>query len=115
MKDITCNADTIAFCGLYCGACKKFLSDKCPGCQGNDKASWCKIRACCMEHDYRSCADCTEFADVSECKKFDNFMARIFGLLFNSNRVACIHVIKDQGYDAFAEQMTESKRQSMPR
>ena len=115
MKDITCNPDAIAFCGLYCGACKKYRTDKCPGCAGNDKASWCKIRSCCMEHGYRSCADCTEFADVSECKKFDNFMARIFGLLFNSNRVKCIAVIKADGYEAYAKKMTDDKRQSMPR
>ncbi len=105
----------IARCGLYCGACGKHKKGKCPGCAGNDKASWCKIRTCCAEHDYRSCADCQEYADPTECKLFDNFMSKIFAFLFSSNRAACIQAIKDDGYEGFAERMAREGRQSLPR
>lgn len=41
-KTITASTDHIAACGLYCGACRKYLNDKCPGCRQNDRATWCK-------------------------------------------------------------------------
>lgn len=115
MKPIDADASAIAMCGLYCGACKRYRKDKCPGCAGNDKASWCKIRGCCLERGIRSCADCDEFADVRDCKLFDNFLARVFSLIFNSNRAACIDVIRETGYEAFAEKMAAEGRQSLPR
>lgn len=50
----------VAYCGLYCGACKSQLKGKCPGCYGNEKATWCEIRKCCNEHGYATCADCLD-------------------------------------------------------
>ena len=102
-------------CGLYCGACPRFLKEKCYGCRGNDKATWCKLRTCCMGKNIASCADCSEFSDVMACEKYNNFMARIFGFVFNSNRSACIRRIKAVGYDKFAEEMTSKKQMSIKR
>ncbi len=115
MKEIVQNTDFIAFCGLYCGACKSYLKEKCPGCHENSKASWCKVRSCNIEHGYKSCADCTEFADPRECRKFNNFISKIFGLVFNSDRPACIAKIKEMGYDEFAYFMTDQRIQSIKR
>jgi len=39
MGNITTDINNIAACGLHCGACRKFLSGKCPGCRNNEKAS----------------------------------------------------------------------------
>lgn len=47
-KTITASVERIAACGLYCGACRKYLKGKCLGCRQNDKAAWCKIRQCCQ-------------------------------------------------------------------
>ena len=80
MKEITINPQQIAACGLYCGACKKFLNGKCPGCKENEKASWCKIRKCCQEKDLHTCAECDK--DVTECKIHNNFVGKIFAFLF---------------------------------
>jgi len=115
MKEIISDPSRIAFCGLYCGACKKFLSDKCPGCQQNQKASWCKVRTCCMELGIKSCADCTEKAPIEDCKKLDSFMAKVFGFFFNSDRMACLKLIKDEGYDAYAEKMAQDGKMTIPR
>ncbi|MCX6251395.1 MAG: DUF3795 domain-containing protein [Bacteroidetes bacterium] len=115
MKEITADKNLIAYCGLYCGSCKSYLKDKCPGCHENNKAGWCKIRACNIEHGYQSCADCKDFTDVMECKKFNNFMSKIFAVLFKSDRKACIAMIRESGYEGFARFMAENKLQSIKR
>jgi hypothetical protein len=115
MRALVANTDNIACCGLYCGACKKFLRDKCPGCKKNDKAKWCTVRTCCLQHGYHSCADCNEVSDLSECKKLNNFIAWVFGLVFRSDRNACLHCIRQDGYEAFAERMTRDRRMALPR
>jgi hypothetical protein len=109
MKEIKSDKSKIAFCGLYCGACSRYLKNKCKGCAGNDKASWCKVRSCCIENSYSSCAECKEFQDISECKKFNNFMSKIFGFIFNSDRKACIEIIKNKGMDDYLKLMVENK------
>ncbi len=115
MREITKNTEMIAMCGLYCGACPRFLKEKCNGCKENKKASWCKLRTCCLDKNIASCADCDDFTDVMVCKKYNNFMAKIFGFIFNSNRSACIAKIKDVGYDEFALQMTSDKQMTFKR
>ena len=114
IKEIIANQDLIAFCGLYCGACRSYLTGKCPGCRDNVKASWCKIRICNMESGFKSCAEC-KMDNIMECKKFNNFISRIFGLVFNSDRAACVARIKDLGYEGFAIDMAQYKRPSIKR
>lgn len=114
MKEIVANSKLIAYCGLYCGACPKFLKGKCNGCAANDKAKWCKVRTCNIEQRYKSCADC-KMIDFNECKKLDNFISRVFALVFNSDRMACIDKIKDIGYEKYAEEMAQSRKPSIPR
>lgn len=74
VKTITASTEHIAACGLYCGACRKYLYGKCPGCLQNDQASWCKIRQCCLEKGYRSCAECG--TDVKACKTHNNVIGK---------------------------------------
>jgi len=112
MKEIVNDKNLIAYCGLYCGACPKYLKGKCPGCKENQKAGWCKVRTCCMESSYHSCADCSDYNNVNDCKKYNNFMAKLFALIFRSNHKACIDYIKSNGYEAFSAKMTEDKIQS---
>jgi hypothetical protein len=107
MKKVISDSKMVACCGLYCGACKSYLKENCPGCYDNKKASWCRIRTCCSENSYASCADCKEFVDVMECKKFNNLISKIFAFVFRSNRSACIQQIKDIGLQAHAEKMTD--------
>jgi len=85
MENLTYQPDAayVAACGLYCGACRKFVKEQCPGCWENKKADWCKIRACNIEHNYKSCADCT-ISSIDECKKFNNFIGKVFSILFRS-------------------------------
>jgi hypothetical protein len=115
MKEVAVNKDLVAYCGLYCGACRRFLKGGCPGCRENVKAKWCKIRTCCSEHSYATCADCKEHTDPNDCGQFNNVIARVLGLLFNSNRRACVLKIRELGAEGFARYMAENGRMSMPR
>jgi hypothetical protein len=113
-KGIVTDNNLIAFCGLYCGACRSYLKGKCPGCRDNSKATWCKVRSCCIEHDFKSCADCDAIG-LEDCKKYNNFMSRAFGFIFNSDRSACINRIKEIGYIDFAAEMAHEKKQTIRR
>jgi hypothetical protein len=113
-KEIIADKNLVAFCGLYCGACRSYVSGKCPGCKENVKATWCKVRTCNLENNFQSCADCT-LTELNDCKKYNAFIAKAFGFIFNSDRAACIEQIKLLGYDDFAVKMAQSKKQSIPR
>lgn len=105
----------IAACGLYCGACRKYQQEKCHGCRNNEKASWCGIRKCCIEHNYATCAECTEYANPKECKKFNNFIGKVVGVILNSNRAACIYRIKEIGCESYAMEMEAQGLQTLKR
>lgn len=104
MNEIKVDKQAIAACGLYCGGCRKYRNGKCPGCHENEKASWCKIRQCCMERGFHTCAECDK--DVTECRHYDNFIGKVFAFVFRSDRPACIRYIRENGEQAFAEEMT---------
>ena len=115
MNDIPVNPALVAYCGLYCGACRSYRKGNCPGCHENEKAKWCKIRTCCIDNSFVTCADCTEFADPNDCRKFNNLLARLFGLVFRSDRRACVYKIREIGIEKYAEFMADRKLQSIKR
>jgi hypothetical protein len=115
MKEIVSSPDLVAYCGLYCGACGAYLRDRCPGCHQNEKATWCKVRTCCGQNHYASCAECQEFPDPRDCKKFNNVISKIFGLIFRSDRAACIRQIQEKGIQGHAEIMAGKKKPSIRR
>jgi hypothetical protein len=105
MKDIVADPNLVAYCGLYCGACKKYLADKCPGCRENEKATWCGVRACGIENNFTTCADCTLLS----------FMAKVFGFIFRSDRAACIRRIREIGTEQYAAEMAEQQMMTIRR
>jgi len=107
MQEIPVSIARIAYCGLYCGSCRSYRKGKCRGCHDNVKASWCKIRTCCMERDYANCADCTDFENVRDCRKLNNIIGKLFALVFKTNRPGSIEFIRESGYDSFARAMAE--------
>ena len=94
----------IAACGLFCGTCRKFAKGSCPGCHPNERASWCKVRACCIGHGWQSCAECT-LMPLESCGKFNNFIARIFGLVVRSDRRGGGERSREVGCEALAAEM----------
>lgn len=109
MREPVKDTNLIAYCGLYCGSCRSYLKERCPGCRESKKLGWCKIRTCCMEQSYKSCADCTTYIKLPECKKLNNLIAKFFALVFKSNRFGSLELIRAKGYDEYAREMTEKK------
>lgn len=99
----------IAYCGLYCGNCKSYKSGKCLGCTKNEKAKWCKIRTCCIENGYSTCAEC-KTSNPADCKKHNNFVSKIFTLIFGSDRPTSILYIKEFGPEKYVEKMVETRQ-----
>ncbi|UCG88529.1 MAG: DUF3795 domain-containing protein [Gemmatimonadota bacterium] len=113
MSEIVADPKLVAFCGLYCGACKLYLKGRCPACHENAKATWCKIRTCCLENDYSSCAACTEFEDPKDCRKFHNLFSKVISFLLRSDRRACVLQIKELGLEGHAGAMAKLRRPSI--
>ncbi len=47
-------------CGLYCGACKFYLAEKCKGCKVNRNMQ-CTIWQCAERKGFKFCAECDDF------------------------------------------------------
>lgn len=105
MKEIIENKNLVAYCGLYCGACRAFRREKCNGCHDNNKASWCKIRTCCIDNRLQSCADCNKHPDLQQCSFFNNLISRIFAFIFRSDRKSCIEQIRSKGITYHTKEM----------
>lgn len=105
MTTATVDKALVAACGLYCGSCRKYQNGKCPGCTKNEKASWCQVRACCLENSMQSCADCKQ--DIKGCKKLNNPISKVFAILFRSNRLGCLECIREKGYEGYASEMAQ--------
>ncbi len=110
MKEIKKDKDLVAFCGLYCGTCKKYLRDKCLGCSKNEKAGWCKIRKCCIKNNYNSCADCETIKNLDNCRNLNNFFAKFIGFILRSDKVKYLNRIKEVGYEEFAKEMANKNK-----
>lgn len=107
-KDIALDDNLISYCGLYCGACPRFIKGKCEGCKENNP-SWCKVKPCNIDNNYTSCADCREYESVSECKKFNPLFIRLGEFVSRTSRKAGIQFIKDKGRLEFMNYMAENK------
>ena len=115
MKEIIADEKLVSFCGLYCGACRAYLTGRCKGCVLNEKASWCQVRKCCLINNYGSCADCKDFSlsKLCDCKKLNNFISKIFSFIFKSDRPAGIRKIAEAGKESFSEEMAKNKQQAI--
>ena len=117
MKDnstIVKDENLISYCGLYCGACPRYLKGKCEGCQSNNP-SWCKIKPCNLENDFSSCAECTIVGSVADCKKFNPLLIRVGEFVSKTSRKNGIELIQKEGRQAFVDYMVENKLVSMKR
>ena len=64
-----------------------------------------------MEKSFHTCAECE--IDVKDCHLYNNFISKVFAFVFRSDRPACIRYIRENGEQAFAEEMTKRGEQTM--
>jgi hypothetical protein len=95
----------VACCGLVCSECGAFKKKRCQGCH-SDRPMFrnCPVKKCVMECSHATCADCAEFADLKQCGKLHNWISRIFGFIFRSDRIGNLMSIRSQGFDSFKSQ-----------
>jgi len=115
MENTTKKKNLIACCGLYCGNCSKLKKNSCKGCIENAKASWCKIRLCCIEKNILSCAECEDFPKPSECIKYNNVFSKVIQFVTRTDRELCIDMIKKEGREFFISNMQNYGRMSLPK
>jgi hypothetical protein len=68
-----------------------------------------------MERKYASCAECVDYPSVPDCRKFNNVISKLIGMLLRSDRAACIAQVKQLGVQGHAVNMAENKRHSIRR
>ena len=100
------NADSkefvLACCGLVCSDCGAYLKGKCDGCHCDKPMNrGCKVKPCVQERNYTCCAECGDFANLKDCKKLNNFISKIFALIFRSDRIGNLNRIRESGIDEF--------------
>ena len=94
----------IAYCGLCCTNCGAYKKGKCKGCHSEKPMNRrCKMKACAIEHEYTTCADCTDFQNLKDCKKLNNLIANFFGLILGTNRIGNLYQIRETGIEKFKE------------
>ena len=102
----------ISYCGFYCGACPKYKKGECLGCKGDNPKcavgyTACKVRPCCIENAYRSCADCDKFATPADCRMYNPLMIRFGQFITRTNRRKGIEMIKAKGEEDFVRYMID--------
>ena len=116
MREIKINKDLVSYCWLYCGACDKYLNKKCDGCKKLKKTPiWCTIRDCCIKKGYLNCAECQDFDDIRDCKKYNGFIMRSLGNLCGSDRFSATKLIQVEGIEGFARYMAKNKMKRINR
>lgn len=93
----------IGCCGAYCKTCKPFNSGACKGCKiGYDTGERdvtkekCKMKVCCIERGYDSCADCHETESCSTINEFYGKKGYKYGKYQQATGF-----IRENGYEEF--------------
>ena len=106
----------LAHCGLVCSSCSMFVKGRCGGCHGEKPMfAGCPVKACCLEREIATCAECVDFENLKQCRKLNNLIAKIFGLIFRSNRIGNLERIRQLGVEQFAREMGEMNVQDQER
>ncbi len=90
---------TVAYCGLYCPRCGCTRWGECAGCKSGGGFDACGVRLCATDRGFATCAECQE---MDSCKKLDNFLGRIYSVVFRTRRMENLREIRTIGLEAFA-------------
>jgi hypothetical protein len=112
MDNIQIDTNLISYCGFYCGSCPKFSKGQCLGCKGDSPKcavgyKVCNVRPCCVENNFKSCADCNKYDSVKVCKLYNPFMIKFGQFITQTNRRKGIEMIKEKGEIEFVKFMKD--------
>lgn len=94
----------IAYCGLCCTNCGMYQKKKCLGCHSDKPMNRnCQMKACAAARGFVTCAECSDFTDLKDCKKLYNIISRFFGFIFRSDRIGSLNSIREIGLEGFKE------------
>lgn len=65
----------------------------------------CKVKKCCIDRQYTTCAECNEFVNLKECGKLYNLISRFFGFVFRTNRIGNLNRVREVGIDQFQREV----------
>lgn len=92
----------VAYCGLICSDCGAFNKFKCRGCHSDEPMFRnCPVRKCARDANYGTCAECGEIEDLKRCRKLNNFVSRLTGFVFRTNRIGNLRQIREIGLEKF--------------
>lgn len=105
------SAVIVGCCGLVCSNCGAYTRGRCQGCH-SDKPMFarCPVKACVKFRQYSTCADCSVYHDLKQCGKLHNFISRIIGFLFRSNRIGNLQLIRRIGLEMFKVHKAADKK-----
>jgi hypothetical protein len=107
------SAVELAYCGLVCSNCGAFTRGRCKGCHSpKPMHSRCLVKKCAVEKSYVCCADCREFAELRQCRKLNNWVSKLFGLVFRSDRIGNLETIRDVGTHVFLDGCANKRKKS---
>jgi len=103
------NKVMIGYCGLVCSNCWAYRKSKCDGCY-SEKPMYknCPVKQCCIEKQYTTCAECTQYVDLRKCKKLNNYVAKIIGFIFRTNKIKNLERIREIGLENFRERIKQN-------
>ena len=94
----------IAHCGLVCTRCGMFLKGRCQGCHSERPMNRnCKMKECSLSRGYSTCAECTDFKVLKDCKKLNNIVSKFFEFIFRTDRFGNLETIREIGLEEFRE------------
>lgn len=95
----------LAYCGLVCSNCGAYKKGRCHSCH-SEKPMYrnCPVKKCALERGYITCADCADFENLKDCKKLNNFISKIFDLIFRTDRIGNLDRIREVGVEQFQQQ-----------
>jgi hypothetical protein len=103
----------LAYCGLVCSNCGAMRHGNCQGCHSpKPMHSRCLVKKCAMAKDISCCAECKEFPELRDCRKLNNFVSKIFGVIFRSNRIGNLETIRDVGTTVFLANCSKKRKET---
>lgn len=92
----------VGCCGLVCSNCGAHRKGRCQGCH-SDKPMFrnCPVKTCVKFRGFATCAECSAYPDLTQCGKLHNFISRLMGWIFRSDRIGNLNRIRQEGLEAF--------------